>query len=301
MQLFLIYLFLFITGSFAGWIIEVIFRRLFTVKKWVNPGFMKGPCLPLYGFGVILMFSVCFLCIYLFPESIQLYNPFGGLFGRLEKSGPTWFDIIPIVLMAISMILLEFVAGLIFIKGFHIKLWDYTNMKGNILGIICPVFSAIWLLVAILFYYVIDPVLYYLSTIVHEFMFGDNGDVANVGLIFLLGISYGIFIYDFISSIGLFNAVSNFAKEAGVVDKYESLMEGLSEKVASGKHSLFLKLPKKIQNTVINRKNNQEPSRVKEKIAEIVYIDPEKEKDKSANYDENGRPIKMDDKTNKKN
>ena len=35
-------------------------------------------------------------------------------------------------------------------------------------------------------------------------------------------------------------------------------------------------------------------SPMKEKIAEMIYIDPEKQKKPNANYDENGRPIKTE-------
>ena len=43
MKDFLLYLFLFLVGCMAGYALEVLFRRFVTAKKWVNPGFMKGP------------------------------------------------------------------------------------------------------------------------------------------------------------------------------------------------------------------------------------------------------------------
>ena len=111
MQILLIYLFLFIVGCILGWFIEVLFRRFFSAKRWVNPGFMKGPWLPLYGFGVIVMFTLSFVCVSFFPENMQFYNPLGGLFERDYISGPTINDLIPILLMWIGMLLLEFFAG----------------------------------------------------------------------------------------------------------------------------------------------------------------------------------------------
>lgn len=295
MQIFLIYLFLFLVGSFLGWILEVVFRKFFTVKKLVNPGFMKGPWLPLYGFGVILMFSMCYLCVSFFPESVEFYNPFGLLFDRLGKSGPTWYDLIPISLMWISMVGLEFIAGLIFIKGFHVKLWDYTNMKGNIMGIICPVFNFLWLMVAVIFYYGINPFLYEISTHMHEYMFGSEGAAAHFGFIFFLGVAYGVMLYDFVKSIGLFTAVSKFAKESGVLDRYEVVAEKLGEVTSLGKRKLLSTLGVDFDK---EKKTSDNGSSMKEKIAKMIYIDPEKEKDKDKNYDENGRPIKMDDHNN---
>ena len=51
---------LFIIGGSAGWLIELIFRRM-VHGKWINPGFLCGPCLPLYGVGTLLLFAICSL------------------------------------------------------------------------------------------------------------------------------------------------------------------------------------------------------------------------------------------------
>jgi len=44
MSIFLILAFLFTVGSFLGWCLEIVFRRI-TSKKFVNPGFLSGPWL----------------------------------------------------------------------------------------------------------------------------------------------------------------------------------------------------------------------------------------------------------------
>lgn len=261
-------------GSFGGWVSEVLFRRLFSAKKWVNPGFMKGPWLPIYGFGVTIMFTVCYICLSSFPESVKFFNPFGGLFEKDYISAPTTFDLIPIGIMWISMCLLEFLAGTIFIKGFKVKLWDYSNIKGNFKGIVCPLFSAIWLLIAVAFYYLVDPILYMLSDGVYAFMFGEKGQIAHFGFIFLLGLFYGILLYDFAVSIDMYKAILKFAKGSGLQDRYESLKK---------KWQIASKRP---------IKKAKPKSKIKDKIAEIIYIDPEKEKQKMNNYDQGGRPIR---------
>ncbi|MBQ8141914.1 MAG: putative ABC transporter permease [Bacilli bacterium] len=288
MTIFLLYLFLFIVGSLSGWIIEVFFRRFFSAKKWVNPGFMKGPWLPLYGFGVIVMFTMCYLVVSFFPESMHFYNPLGGLFGHDYVSAPKVADLIPIALMWIGMVTLEFLAGLIFIKGFHVKLWDYSNLKGNVMGIICPLFNIIWLTVAVIFYYGINPFLYLGASKMYKFMFGDSGTGLNFGFIFVMGIAYGIMIWDFSTSIGLFARISKFSKESGIIEKYEAIKDRWEEINKDAKNKLFngKEKHKRIDNTKLET--------LKEKIAESVYIDPEKEKDKDSNYDESGRPVKTD-------
>ncbi|MEA3471057.1 MAG: phosphohydrolase, partial [Thermodesulfobacteriota bacterium] len=44
------YLFLFVFFSIIGWVLEAVFRS-FHAKTFINPGFLKGPYLPIYGMG----------------------------------------------------------------------------------------------------------------------------------------------------------------------------------------------------------------------------------------------------------
>ncbi len=113
-EYFLVAAFLFFAGSMLGWCTEVVFRRLFTAKKWINPGFLTGPYLPLYGFGLVGLFGIS-----------QIPINTGSIF---------WDKIIIILIMGVVMTLIEYIAGLIFIKGMKIKLWDYSNRRGNIQG-----------------------------------------------------------------------------------------------------------------------------------------------------------------------
>ena len=280
-----------------GWVLEVLFRRFFSAKKWVNPGFNKGPWLPLYGFGVILMFTMCYLCISFLPSSLSFYNPLGNLFGREGASPANPADLIPIALMWAGMVLLEFLAGVIFVKGFHVKLWDYTNMKGNIMGVICPVFTLIWGAVAVIYYYGINPFMYQIATYMHTYMFGGDGEVAHFGFIFAMGIGYGIMIYDFVTSAGLFAKISKFAKDSGVTTRLEELKEGWTKANKGTRERIFNALPEVVKEKYLEQLNKpKKESELKQKINEAIYIDPELEKkDKSSNYDENGRPISTKD------
>ena len=56
MNLFLTLAFLFCIGSVLGWGLEVIFRRFFSAHHWVNPGFLVGPYLPLYGSSLCVLY-----------------------------------------------------------------------------------------------------------------------------------------------------------------------------------------------------------------------------------------------------
>ena len=73
-----------------------------------------------------------------------------------ETAVPHWGKVvIGILITGVVMTVIEFIAGLIFIKGMKIKLWDYTNRKGNFMGIICPLFSCIWLVAGAAFYFLL--------------------------------------------------------------------------------------------------------------------------------------------------
>ena len=130
---------LFVIGSLLGWVIELFFRRFVSQKKWMNPGFLTGPYLPIYGFGVLTLYVVSNF-------------PFGITNQVVDI-------ILHILIIGVGMTVIEFLAGLIFIKGFKVKLWDYSDRKGNIMGIICPSFSLIWLAVGSLYYFLLNPVL----------------------------------------------------------------------------------------------------------------------------------------------
>ena len=91
METFIIIATLFVIGSLAGWVIEVLFRRFFSAHKWVNPGFMVGPYIPLYGFGVVILYL--------------LSNLNFSLIG-LDETSP-WTIILKIVFIAFCLVLIE--------------------------------------------------------------------------------------------------------------------------------------------------------------------------------------------------
>jgi uncharacterized membrane protein len=303
MKIFILLLFMFIFGAFGGYLIEVLFRRFVTAKKWVNPGFMKGPWLPLYGFGVLVMFGVIMGMLHLIPTDIPLYNPRGFYSFRVESGASVW-DLIPIGLMTIGMISLEFIAGMIFVNGFKIRLWDYTNMRGNIKGVICPVFNLIWFGVAVLFYYGINPFVYDFSSRAYLYMFGSSvdgvstgGGVAHFGTIFFLGLIYGIFLIDLIKSLNLFNKISKFVKENGFVAKYEDLKAKQKEMSNNALNKIVDTIPSSIKAVIEESKNkaqnNAYAKKAKSWLYKMVFVDPNKKK--VDNYDESGRPVNIED------
>lgn len=197
----LVLCFLFFVGSCVGWCIEVLFRRLFTAKKWINPGFLTGPYLPLYGFGLVGLYLICLIPI---------------------DTGYYWVNaLLTVVIMGVVMTLIEYVAGLIFIKGMKIKLWDYTDRWGNVQGIICPLFSLFWTMVGAFYYFVIDP-------FVIEWV---KWFVSNMAFTFVVGFFFGVFVIDLCHSVNLTVRIRKFAKEHDVVVRIEKLKESVRDRI----------------------------------------------------------------------
>lgn len=194
---------LFFLGGSIGWIIELFFRRFFSQKRWVNPGFLTGPMLPLYGFGLV--------GFYVFANFI----PFSSL------PWPTWASQLLAVLVAgIAMTLIEYIAGLIFIKGLKVKLWDYSSRPGNIQGIICPLFSFFWLVIGAFYIYLANP----LFVTIYDFVL-DN--YAVIG--FFLGLFYGILAIDFGWSLGLLTKIRKAVSDSKLVVSWENIKVSIQD------------------------------------------------------------------------
>jgi uncharacterized membrane protein len=297
-QLFLAYLFMFLTGDLIGYGIEVLFRRIFTVKKWVNPGFMKGPWLPLYGFGLMLMFTFDWVLVYYLPKSWVFYNPLGDLFSLNYVSGATVYDLVPILIMGFSLILLEFIAGLIFVRGFKVRLWDYSNIKGNILGIVCPMFDVLWFVVAIIYYYGLSPFVYEGFKNSFAFMFNPSADgkssTANVIFIFFLGVIYGVMLLDFINSLGIFGKITSWAKKSGIEVRYEKMREEQKDKLSLSKKAFLASLPSPIQKGITTISNAKKESQFVYNFKKKFFIDPDK--NTKDNFGQDNRPVKTNEK-----
>lgn len=193
-QIFIIMAFLFFFGAVLGWILELVFRR-FSKKanpegRWLNPGFLTGPCLPIYGLGSIALYILSITEKY---------------FINAQKTGVLYY-IIMFFIMALAMTLIEYIAGIIFVKGMHIKLWDYSDEPGNIQGVVCPKFTLIWGVLAALYYFFLFPSF---DKLVLWF-------VDHPWFSFVVGTVFGFFIIDCAFS---FHLGSVLHKKAAEIDK----------------------------------------------------------------------------------
>ena len=197
---------LFVIGSLFGWIIELFFRRLVSQKKWVNPGFLTGPYLPIYGFGVVVLYAVSNIPLGIELKAVDI--------------------IVRIIIIGFGMTFIEFIAGLIFIKGLKIKLWDYSDRKGNIMGIICPIFSLVWLVVGSLYYFLLNPVL----------IEGISWISENLIYTFFVGGVVGAMVVDLSYSIHLATKLKQFKEMQRL--RFEELKKEFKKKVSELKSKI---------------------------------------------------------------
>ena len=199
MSVFLTLAYLFFIGSVFGWVLELFFRKFFSSSnpehKWINPGFCTGPYLPIYG---------CGLCVlYLLASLGERWDAGSSVGGRL----------LLFLLMALSMTAIEYLAGLALLKWAKLRLWDYSDCRGNVQGLICPLFSFFWAALGAVYYFLVHPhVLQALDWLAHNLAFS-----------FVIGYFFGVFTLDVAYSAHLAARVKRFAEENRVVVRLEAL------------------------------------------------------------------------------
>lgn len=196
MNIFLTLAYLFFIGSLLGWCLELLWRNLMLKKdKWINPGFCTGPYLPIYGFG---------LCVLYLLASLENYE---------WITNPFWNKAVLFLAMAAGMTLIEYVAGLFCLKFLKVRLWDYSNLWGNVQGIICPAFSAAWAVLGALYYFLIHP----------HILEGLEWLSQNLAFSFFIGVFFGVFAVDVAHSAQLVAKLKHFAEEYTIVLAYEEI------------------------------------------------------------------------------
>ncbi|MGN0306033.1 MAG: hypothetical protein ACI4D2_07750 [Lachnospiraceae bacterium] len=111
------WLFFFYFYCFFGWCFESSYVSI-KERKPVNRGFMRGPFLPLYGTGALMMLIV---------------------------SAPFWDTLfLTYIAGCIGSTVLEYVTGVVMEALFRVRYWDYSDQPFNFQGHICLGSSLAW-------------------------------------------------------------------------------------------------------------------------------------------------------------
>lgn len=236
MNIFLILAYLFFCGSLIGWVIELLFRRFISKanpeRKWINPGFCVGPYIPLYGFG---------LCILYLLSTLET---------KLGIENQVVSKIVFMCFIMLSLTSIEYLAGLLCLKLFKVRLWDYSKERFNLQGLICPKFTLLWgVLGAVYSFFIHSHILASLTWL-----------SENLAFTFAIGLFYGVFIVDVVYSLHLIAKIKAYAKENDIIVKWEKLKSDLKNKADKlGEKTPFL-FPMKFYRLITKRreKNKKE-------------------------------------------
>ena len=124
------WLLIFYLYCFLGWCFESTVVSV-QQRHFVNRGFLRGPMLPIYGFGATILLHV----------SLPLYNR-------------------PVALFLASMAaatVFEYAVGVIMEKLFKVKYWDYSEHRFQFQGRICLQSSLCWGFLGLILARVIHP------------------------------------------------------------------------------------------------------------------------------------------------
>ena len=192
----------FVIYSFLGWTVEVIFHAV-SLGKVINRGFLNGPVCPVYGFGVLSVFS---------------------LFSSVAHEGAA--DINPALLFIFGTILatlVELIAGWLLNTLFHARWWDYSNRPFNFHGYICLQFSIIWGIAIVLVVDVLHPYIQRTSSSLIPEKYGWP----------VLAVIYILYLADLIVTVLI---VTNMNRRLAELDEIKKSMrivsDGLSEVLA---------------------------------------------------------------------
>lgn len=264
--------YLFATGSMIGWTLEFFYRRFFdptnTDHKWLNPGFLTGPYLPIYGLSLILLYYLSRVERFINVDNLYLRK--GILF----------------VIMALCITALEFFTGLIFIVKLKIMLWDYRGYKGNIKGVICPLYTFFWLLLSFFYCFVIDPAV----------TDGAKYLLNNLQYSFFVGLFCGVFFIDLFISLNNIVNIAEFAREHNIIVYIDELKEQVRDfRIRNREKPLFflpLRFSDTLQNSLERYREYREQHDIKGTIKDNVRELKDKGRELGEGIMDKGREIK---------
>lgn len=178
--------------SFVGWIWESCYVSAKN-GHWVNRGFLKGPMLPIYGYGAVMMLAVSIP----FRDNLVL----------------TWFA------GMIGATALELVTGWAMEQLFKVRYWDYSYKKLQFRGYICLESSVTWGFFTILMTQWIHPPVDILVT-------RTISAVVDDVLVFLISI---VFVIDSYRSI---KAAFDMAKAIEAMQKIRTELDSIQVQTA---------------------------------------------------------------------
>lgn len=189
------WLLIFYIYCFSGWVFECIVVSV-QERKPVNRGFLRGPMLPIYGFGAVLMLHVA-----------------------LPLTGQ------PLAIFFVGMVVataFEYVVGVGMEAIFKVKYWNYSAHRFQFQGRICLQSSVAWGVLSVALIYLLHPPIVYL---LREF--------NRLPLLFTVLVLSTYFLIDVTASV---NTALNFARLLEELDYMRQSVHDMRAQLAEAAH-----------------------------------------------------------------
>jgi len=131
--------FQFVLFSISGWLLEVTYRTIEN-RRFINPGFHRGPWVPLYGSAAVILAAT----------------------GTIVSGMPLYMRALVYLLVTTG---LEYITGEFFLLVYKKRYWDYRENFLNFRGLVCPVFSLAWVAAAFVFEFFLYPLTFGLTAL----------------------------------------------------------------------------------------------------------------------------------------
>ena len=178
---------------FVGWCIESAIVSV-TEKRLVNRGFIKGPFLPIYGFGALV---ILFVSIPVRDHAALVF-----LFGMIGTTT------------------LEYFTGWLMESIFKMKYWDYSSQRFNYKGRICLTSSLFWGFLSIFLTDILHPPVERFVLVVYE--------NYRIGFFIVTAVISALLLADVISS---FKTAADVNKILAVITKLKLEIEQYKEQL----------------------------------------------------------------------
>ena len=203
------YIIVFFIFSFLGYISEVLYCSI-GERRFINRGFLKGPIIPIYGFGGLV------ILLFLSPlKDLKL----GYIYIFLSS-------------MAVASVI-EYIGSWLLERIFKVKLWDYSSHRFNIKGRVCLKNSMLFGLMGVL-------MVKYIEGPVYSFVTSFSISTQRIVSIILLSLFSIDFIFSTIKMNSFRNALSEISEKAKVLSsKTRSLTSELRLKLEEEYKAFF--------------------------------------------------------------
>lgn len=210
-----IYVLLFFTYSFAGWLMESV-GGIFKEKKFINRGFLIGPYCPIYGYASIIMI----------------------LYLNHYKDNPLTVFLLAVVICTF----IEYIISYIMEKLFNARWWDYSNYKFNINGRVC--------LINAFFFGVLGTFLvYYANPFFENILLKINTNTLNTISLILMILFTTDFIISMYATFKLKSSINKINKD-NTEEFKKKFKEKIENKILSRR---ILKAYPKYKNNIIKK------------------------------------------------